>query len=294
MNHDEATRYFDDLGERVPDRRPAIPDLLVAGKLAERRRTRRTLAMSVAAVVLVGSGAALTRGVLMTDDADPVTGGPSPVLTLPEWNGWPDAEVKGALSLRDGCLFIGNYAAVWPSGSTWDAAEQAVQFESLTIRVGQYVSGGGGYYQVGSDAGSAIGDATWDSAQQCARRGGGSEVVAVRPDSVRTIEEHAMTVSPTTAHPGDAVSLSFPTEQLRGVGFILAARDGGATYQLTSNAMNREREPTWSSEGSGWVDIGIPGPGPDKVLIPPVVAPGEYDLCTGNAPTEQCVSITVT
>jgi hypothetical protein len=293
MNHDEATRYFDELGERIPDRRPAMPELLVAGKRAERRRMRRAVAISVAAAVLVAGGVALARGVIMTDDADPVAGGDSPVLTLPEWNGWPDAEVKGVVSLHDGCLYIGDFAAVWPRGSTWDASEQAVQFESLTIGVGQYVSGGGGYYTIGTDAGSAIGDATWDLAQQCARLAGGGEVVAVRPDSVRAIEEPAMTVTPTTAHPGDAVSLSFPTEQLRGVGFILTARDGGTTYQLTSNAMDRGREPTWSPEGSGWVDVGISGPGPDQVLIPPVAAPGDYELCTGNAPAEQCVSLTV-
>jgi hypothetical protein len=188
MNHDEATRYFDDLGERVPDRRPAMPELLAAGKSAGRRRRRRAQATAVASVVLVAGGIALTRGLLVTDDADTVAGGPSPVLTLPEWNAWPAAEVEGVLSLRDGCLFIGDHAAIWPNGTTWNEPEQAVRYESLSISVGDSVHGGGGFYAVGSDAGSAMGDATWESAQQCARGAGGGEVVVVLPDSSQPLE----------------------------------------------------------------------------------------------------------
>ncbi|MDP2773016.1 MAG: hypothetical protein Q8O61_05620 [Nocardioides sp.] len=270
-----------------------MPDLLAAGKVAERRRNRRTLALGAAAVVLVAGAATVASSVLTDDESNPVAGGVSPVLTLPEWDMWPQAEIAGVLNLQDGCLYIGDHAAVWPSGSTWDASEQAVLYGSLTIPVGDHVQGGGGHYTLDIDAGSVMGEATWTAAQQCARQVSGDDVVVVLPDTVRAADEPAMTVTPLVARPGEVVSLGFPTEHPRGVGFVLISRSDGIRYELTSNAMQPNREPTWTSRGRGWLDIGISGPGPDKVLIPPPAAPGEYDLCTGNASIEQCVSITV-
>ena len=78
MNHDEATRYLDDLGEQVPDRRPPMADLIGAGKLAERRKTRRTMALVAASVALVLGGGALVQQVTSGDGGrrnDPPTDG---------------------------------------------------------------------------------------------------------------------------------------------------------------------------------------------------------------------------
>jgi hypothetical protein len=69
MNHEEATRYLDDLGELVPDRRPPMGDLLHAGQGAERRRARRTLALVAASVALVLGGGALVQQMATGDGA---------------------------------------------------------------------------------------------------------------------------------------------------------------------------------------------------------------------------------
>lgn len=78
MNHDEATRYFDTLGERVSSGRPAVAGLIVAGRAVERRKARRTLALVAASVALVLGGGAVARGVGADADApqqeiDPLT-----------------------------------------------------------------------------------------------------------------------------------------------------------------------------------------------------------------------------
>ncbi|WP_143016198.1 hypothetical protein [Nocardioides szechwanensis] len=270
-----------------------MPDLLAAGKSAARRRSRRTLALSISAVLLVAGAVTAVGNVLTDGRADPVDGVASPVLTLPERDGpWPMALVRGVVSLRGGCLYVGDQAVVWPNGSTWDPAEQAVRYGSLVIPVGDYVRGGGGFYTVGTDSGGDFGDA-WPAAEQCARRSAGGGVVVLLPEQV-TPADPAMVATPARARPGDVVSLTFPTEQPRGVGFTLTARSDGTRYELTSNATQQDREPTgWTAGRMGWIDIGIMGPGPDEVLIPPPSAPGEYDLCTGNAVDELCVRLTV-
>lgn len=68
MNHEEATRYLDDLGERVPDRRPPMAAIVEAGRVAERRRSLRTLALVAASVALVLGGGAMARQVTVGSD----------------------------------------------------------------------------------------------------------------------------------------------------------------------------------------------------------------------------------
>ena len=40
-------------------------------------------------------------------------------------------------------------------------------------------------------------------------------------------------------------------------------------------------------------DIGVGGPGPDRVPIPEVAQPGEYRICTGNAGVNFCTPIEI-
>jgi len=100
---------------------------------------------------------------------------------------------------------------------------------------------------------------------------------------------HDMVASPANPAPGQVVDLTFPPKALRGIAFTLTADDGSETYLLTAG-----REPSWSREGVNVVvDIGVSGPGPDRVVIPDVATPGTYQLCTGNASVERCVAIEV-
>jgi len=83
---------------------------------------------------------------------------PDSVFTMPEgWRLYPQAIVSGELSLDSGCLFIGDYVAIWPHGAKWDAAEQSVTFEEAEgpspesgehahppARLGEHFRGAGG------------------------------------------------------------------------------------------------------------------------------------------------------
>jgi hypothetical protein len=71
VNHEEATRYLDDLGELVPDRRPPMTDLIRSGKFAERRMTRKTSALVAAAVALIFGGGAVVQLATTGDDGKP-------------------------------------------------------------------------------------------------------------------------------------------------------------------------------------------------------------------------------
>ena len=57
MNHEEATEYLDELGDRLPVRPPPVGEIIRAGRVAERRKSERTLALVAAAAVLVVGGA---------------------------------------------------------------------------------------------------------------------------------------------------------------------------------------------------------------------------------------------
>jgi hypothetical protein len=70
MNHEEATRYLDDLGERVPDRRPPMAALLASGRVVRRRRALKTLTLIAASAALIlGVGAGARQIFLGSDDS---------------------------------------------------------------------------------------------------------------------------------------------------------------------------------------------------------------------------------
>lgn len=55
-------------------------------------------------------------------------------------------------------------------------------------------------------------------------------------------------------------------------------------------------ERSWWLPGDGTVevpDIGVLGPGPDRIEIPPPAGPGDYRLCTGNAGRNVCAEIRI-
>lgn len=114
--------------------------------------------------------------------------------------------------------------------------------------------------------------------------------------------EGTMTVAPASATPGQEVALTFPSDSQRGIAFSLAQWSEGQwdeTYYLTSDwGSSGDYTPTWwtveDSENRGWEDVGVSGPGPDRVLVPETAPPGDYLLCTANALDEACALLTVT
>lgn len=100
------------------------------------------------------------------------------------------------------------------------------------------------------------------------------------------------------ARPGDVVSVTFPQEMVRGVLFTLDERVGAEwvhRFSLTSDGPGPGWERSWWLPGDTVEvpDIGVLGPGPDRIEIPPPAEPGEYRLCTGNAGTNVCAEIRI-
>lgn len=62
MNHEQATKYFDDLGDQVAASRPPIGDIVRAGKDAQRRKAHRSaLGIAAAVALVVGGGVTLQQ-----------------------------------------------------------------------------------------------------------------------------------------------------------------------------------------------------------------------------------------
>jgi hypothetical protein len=101
-------------------------------------------------------------------------------------------------------------------------------------------------------------------------------------------------VTPETAKPGQLVALTFPQSSPRGVAFQLTTETAPdrVLYYLTSDwgRPSGEHRPTWTKPegGYGWVDVGINGPGPERVIVPDTIEAGRYRICTANAAPQVC------
>ncbi|HEU5326208.1 MAG TPA: hypothetical protein VFV59_10035 [Candidatus Limnocylindria bacterium] len=128
--------------------------------------------------------------------------------------------------------------------------------------------------------------------------GCGSVIPAGTPhDATAVFRPASMVADRETAAPGDVVELGFPDQMVRGIMFVLE-REVGSTwvyrYLLISDANGGE--PQWYPADRDDVaveDVGIAGPGPDRVVIPDVAEPGSWRLCTGNAGENVCVRLEI-
>jgi len=104
--------------------------------------------------------------------------------------------------------------------------------------------------------------------------GGGGAVAPVEPDAA--MRPDLIIADPTEVAPGEIVALTFPEETNRGVLFVLEVQvDGGwrPVAYLTSDGPGAGWERTWwpvAAAGMAVPDIGVGGPGPDRVVIPEV------------------------
>jgi hypothetical protein len=113
-----------------------------------------------------------------------------------------------------------------------------------------------------------------------------------------TTPQLPVTVTPATARPGATVALTFTGTAGRGIAFKLAkeTEPDKVLYYLTSDWGGRgQHTPTWWPAGGrgGWEDVGLSGPGPDRVIVPDTAEDGTYLVCTANALTELCGQLTV-
>lgn len=105
----------------------------------------------------------------------------NPVISLnSEANAWPTAEIRGALTEREGCLLIGNSVAVFPFGTKWRSPE-IVFDDGTTVRVGTQVSMGGGSFNADEATLDGLPIVPVDKVKACAQRAGVTTFVWARP-----------------------------------------------------------------------------------------------------------------
>lgn len=118
-------------------------------------------------------------------------------------------------------------------------------------------------------------------------------------DLTATVESDLIVVHPDDPMPGESVSVFFPDERIRGIHYVLESRTGDGWYlefHLISDWGGSE-QPTFSSAEDepviDVVDVGIGGPGPDRVIIPPETLFGDYRICTANSRPNICARLVV-
>jgi hypothetical protein len=134
------------------------------------RRTRVTNAV----VVLVTCAVAVWAGAAAFGDDEGKTDGP--VIVVAGWKSYPTAEVKGRLRLVEGCLLIDKAVVFWAEGTSWDPANETVEFKDADpVRVGTEFSGGGGFYSDGDVDG--LDGVDTDAVNECPRLTGADDAV---------------------------------------------------------------------------------------------------------------------
>jgi hypothetical protein len=129
-----------------------------------------------------------------------------------------------------------------------------------------------------------------------AATGCGSFLGPVAPyDATAVFRPASMVADRETAAPGDVVELTFPDEMGRGILYVLEQEVGGVwAYRYGLIATGEGGLPSeWFVAGDDVAveDIGVVGPGPDRVRIPETASPGSWRLCTGNAAENVCVRL---
>lgn len=119
-------------------------------------------------------------------------------------------------------------------------------------------------------------------------------------DPAARLRPELMVIEPPSAAAGSTVEVRYPDETGRGVAFTLERaheNDWVLEYYLTSGVDGYgDGTPhwvPWDADDHGWDDIGIGGPGPDLIAIPPTAEPGNYRICTANAGDNFCSELNV-
>ncbi|MBA3727954.1 MAG: hypothetical protein H0W94_01880 [Actinobacteria bacterium] len=101
-----------------------------------------------------------------------------------------------------------------------------------------------------------------------------------------------MVARPSRPVTGGVVELTFPLETMRGVAFVLERHEDGTwqyLYDMVSDGNSGAPQTVPAlTEGFGHDDVGVGGPGPDRVRIPEDAEAGRYRICTANAGDEFC------
>lgn len=147
----------------------------------------RTRIINAGVVLLLAVVAIWVAVSLLRDDEGSTDG---PVIAHKDWNGYPDALVVGTLHLDGGCLMVDDGVVFWPSGTSWDAEEQAVVFggdfgDAPDAKVGDHFEGGGAYYESNRDhstLGEVAGERAGDAVTRCLEKTMAQKAIAAHPE----------------------------------------------------------------------------------------------------------------
>lgn len=97
--------------------------------------------------------------------------------------------------------------------------------------------------------------------------------------------------------PGEAFTATFDAENNRDGFFVLTRWEGtgwsAPQFGLESDANAIASVVALGGRGFGGDDYGVPGPGPDGLLLPADMDPGRWRLCTANTAVQICTQFTV-
>lgn len=127
-----------------------------------------------------------------TGTADSSVEATSPVITRVADTGipYPAASLSGRLSLRDGCLMIGDGVVFWPAGTSWDAARREVVFGgdfrgSPNAPVDSTFTGGGGIFALEDDLSGVLSTESEAALRACTHRTGATTALLAYPENSR-------------------------------------------------------------------------------------------------------------
>lgn len=106
-----------------------------------------------------------------------------------------------------------------------------------------------------------------------------------------------MIATPSSVAAGSTVALTYddPIDGTRGAYFVIKDAAGNRLAALWSDRFT-EMGAGWTSdiEHMEILDYPVLDAGPDMIIVPDILEPGDYTVCTLNAPTELCTTLTVT
>lgn len=135
MNTDDLRAAMDELARDVPE--PAFTtEVWLQGRRARQRRRWTATVAAAAAVAAIGTATWLTGLLPFSNDDQYLNGNERPFATWPHRSTLASLSV-GELTLKNGCIRVGNTPALFPDETRWDPARQELTLDDKTIRIGE-------------------------------------------------------------------------------------------------------------------------------------------------------------
>ncbi len=266
-----------------------------------------TARVLLTAVLAVGCGAAATGAGPSGGGPDLLTGVPGDCQLLDSWDADLHARVLAAIedAVSHGPLVVaGTDDQAVVATTTYETPGVELRSAAWMVDQGTLVALNDEAVHISSAAARVIDSSGEDALAGAMAQAEDCSLVAAErsaPDPAPPEPEmrpDLMVIQPAAAAPGEQLALRFPEETPRGIAFELHRRTDGrwvTTHWMNSDANGIEYAGTApvGTDGFGSIDVGVGGPGPDRVALPGDIQSGEYRVCTANAGDEFCAPLTI-